>query len=316
MPSQLKYFVYDVFTTTPFRGNPLAIVHIPPSTSLSQNQKQTIAREFNLSETTFVHDDSASQAQSVFGVDIFTPYQELPFAGHPTIGTGFHLLTNHPNSDITLRIKAGDTTVTRSEKAGSVHLQVPVDFKVHPALKLDKIVSHQTRLSPTKDFKDSQATPIASIVKGMNFALVEINSVDALSRMNTYPENIVVPSAHLGAWSLSGSQDGTTSVFVYAFTVLDDSNADGLTTRIRARMFGWPGFEDPATGSAACTLGGYLGLKKGKGRWRFEVAQGLEIGRQSEIVVVAEIDDGDIVKSVQLEGSAVRVMEGSLGVEL
>ncbi|KAJ8083679.1 hypothetical protein PM082_002445 [Marasmius tenuissimus] len=314
MPSQLKYFVYDVFTTTPFRGNPLAIVHIPASTSLSQTQKQAIAREFNFSETTFVHDDSASQTQSVFGVDIFTPYQELPFAGHPTIGTGFHLLGDHPNNDITLRIKAGDTTVTRSKEAGSVHLQVPVDFKVHPSLNLDKIVSYQTHLNPTKDFKDSQATPIASIVKGMNFALVEINSVDALSRMNTYPENIVIPSAHLGAWS--GTQDDTTSIFIHAFTLLNDSSADGLTTKIRARMFGWAGFEDPATGSAACTLGGYLGLKKGKGRWRFEIAQGLEMGRQSEIVVVAEIDDGDIVSSVQLEGSAVRVMEGSLAVDV
>ncbi|KAL0564011.1 hypothetical protein V5O48_018043 [Marasmius crinis-equi] len=147
MSLKLKYFVYDVFTTAPFSGNPLAIVHIPASASVQQEQKQAIAKEFNLSETTFVHEESGSPSQSIFRTDIFTIHAELPFAGHPTIGTGFHLLSNHESGNITLRIKAGDTLVTRSDnEGGAVRLQVPVDFKVHPVLKVDKLISYQARL--------------------------------------------------------------------------------------------------------------------------------------------------------------------------
>ncbi|KAK1236507.1 hypothetical protein PQX77_000246, partial [Marasmius sp. AFHP31] len=180
MSLKLQYFVYDVFTNIAFQGNPLAIVRVPATASVTQEQKQVIAREFNFSETTFVHEDSDPQAQTVFRTDIFTPYRELPFAGHPTIGTSFHLLSHRPNiSDITLQIKAGDTPASRSGNGGTVHLQVPVDFKDHASLEVDQLLAHQARLA-RDDLKDGHLTPIASIVKGMTFFLLELNSVDAL----------------------------------------------------------------------------------------------------------------------------------------
>ncbi|KAF9266655.1 Diaminopimelate epimerase-like protein [Marasmius fiardii PR-910] len=305
MPLKLNYYQYDIFTTTRFLGNPLAIVHVPPSVFLTQEQKQSIAREFNLSETTFVHDEeSGTQAQTIFRTDIFTPHTELPFAGHPTVGTGFHLLSARPDNDVTLRIKAGDTLVTRTGD-GSVRLQVPVDFKIHPSLKMEKLIIDQKNLR-ADDFKERDQIPIASIVKGMTFVLLEINDLDGLSRMYPYVEDIVIPSSHLGVWP--GSQSETTKALVYAYTVVEE----GGQTRIRTRMFAWAGYEDPATGSAACTLGAYLALKKGTGKWRFEITQGVEIGRKSDIMVVAEIGDGNVVEDVRLEGSAIRVMEGSL----
>ncbi|KAJ8072685.1 hypothetical protein PM082_016244 [Marasmius tenuissimus] len=310
MSLKLQYFVYDVFTTTAFQGNPLAVVRVPATASITQTHKQTIAREFNFSETTFVHEDSESQAQSVFRTDIFTPYRELPFAGHPTIGTSFHLLSNRPNiSDITLQIKAGDTPAVRSGYEGSVRLQVPVDFKVHAPLEVDQLLAHQTRLA-RDDLKDGHLTPIASIVKGMTFFLLELNSVDALGRMNAYPVGAVsVPSTHLGAWT-PDPDNVRTNVYVYACTHLEEKNNDQSTTRIRTRMFSRGGFEDPGTGSAASTLAGYLALKKGKGQWRFQITQGVEMRRTCDIAVVVEIGDGDVVKSVQLEGNAVKIMEG------
>ncbi|KAL0567927.1 hypothetical protein V5O48_014069 [Marasmius crinis-equi] len=313
MSLELKYYVYDVFTTTQFRGNPVAIVHIPPSASLTREQKQLITKEFNFSETTFVHEDSETRSRSIYPTDIFSPYREIPFAGHPTVGTGFHLLSGHPDSEITLRIKAGDTLVKRVEGGGAVHLKVPVDFKVHPSLKVDNLLSYQAGLDPANDVKvkHSENVPIASIVKGMNFFLLELNSVDALGRMNRYPEVITVPTAHLGEWAGLASLGETSVMITYAYTVLAE---DTSTTKIRSRMFSCAGFEDPATGSAASTLGAYLALKKGKGRWRFEITQGVEMGRKSDIVVVADIGDGNAVNSVQLQGSAIKVMEGMLTV--
>ena len=88
--SQLDFVTVDVFTSQPYGGNPLAIVRIPPGRTLSQEQKQTIAREFNLSETTFLHEHADLPHQ--WTVDIFMTSRELPFAGHPTVGTACYVL--------------------------------------------------------------------------------------------------------------------------------------------------------------------------------------------------------------------------------
>ncbi|KAK7049908.1 hypothetical protein VNI00_005338 [Paramarasmius palmivorus] len=306
MPTKLNYALYDVFTSTRFLGNPLAIVSVPTSANLTQEQKQLIAREFNLSETTFVHDSQDNG--SSFRTDIFTPHEELPFAGHPTVGTGFHLLSTiqSARNDVTLNIKAGSTPVHRlSEPDRGVKLQIPVDFKIHPSFSQVDVKQFQPKLSPSDYIHGDGAEPIVSIVKGMNFFLVELASVDALSRMNTYGADIHVPTSHLGAWArVTGD---TENMFVYAFVQTSEG-------KVRARMFGWPGFEDPATGSAACTLGGYLASKKGAGKWRFEVTQGVEMGRKSEIMVFAQIDEGGKVEKIELAGEAVKVMEGILEV--
>jgi PhzF family phenazine biosynthesis protein len=91
-PSQLDYVTIDVFTSKPYEGNPLAIVRIPPGTTVSQKQKQTLAREFNLSETTFLHENGDGAQGDTWTVDIFMTSQELPFAGHPTVGTACYVL--------------------------------------------------------------------------------------------------------------------------------------------------------------------------------------------------------------------------------
>lgn len=91
---QLEFVTVDVFTSTPYEGNPLAIVRIPEGITVSQQQKQTIAREFNLSETTFLHEKRGADGDNdPWTVDIFMTTKELPFAGHPTIGTACYVLS-------------------------------------------------------------------------------------------------------------------------------------------------------------------------------------------------------------------------------
>ena len=90
---QLDFVTVDVFTTKPYDGNPLAIVRIPHSVTLSQEQKQTIAREFNLSEATFLHEKSVDAQEDAWTVDDFLTTAEIPFAGHPTIGTACYALS-------------------------------------------------------------------------------------------------------------------------------------------------------------------------------------------------------------------------------
>ncbi|KAK7052102.1 phenazine biosynthesis PhzC/PhzF protein [Favolaschia claudopus] len=255
MSRQLAFTKLDVFTDTPFIGNPLAIVHVPNTIQLTQNEKQLIAREFNLSETVFHHQQSEIAADSPVTIDIFTTTEELPFAGHPTIGSGFYLLSRAPQlQTVTLRTKAGDIPVVRGTGSpSSVRLQVPNDFRVHAPLNIASVKQLQPQLGE-KDFVNGTggAEACASIVKGMTFLLLALTSEDALARLQPYPIRLVIPDAteKLGAWGV-----GFAGIYVF------HEKPDGS---VRTRMFDGP-IEDPATGSAASTLGGYLGLQRGNG---------------------------------------------------
>ena len=132
---ELEYVTLDVFTQTRYAGNPLAVVHVPKTASLSQEQKQAIAREFNFSETTFVHEDGAAQ----WTVDIFTPWTELPFAGHPTVGTACHVLSKIAQDDGstgtkingTFDLKAGPVDLSYDPTSKTAKAAIPHDVYVH-----------------------------------------------------------------------------------------------------------------------------------------------------------------------------------------
>ncbi|KAJ7444538.1 hypothetical protein B0H11DRAFT_2341933 [Mycena galericulata] len=281
----LRFTKLDVFTSTPFVGNPLAIVHVPSTVRLAQTEKQLIAREFNLSETVFHHEQDTIDSATPVVIDIFTTTEELPFAGHPTVGSGFYLLSRAPHLDsVILRTKAGDIPVTRTP--GGARLQVPIDFKIHASLSISAV-------------KAAQAC--ASIVKGMTFLLVAVASEDALARMQPYPTRLTIPDAPavLGEW-------GRGFAGIYVFYERDD----GV---VRTRMFDGV-LEDPATGSAASTLGGWIAVRRGPGVHTIEIVQGVEMGRRSEIKVVVDVGADGVIKSMVLEGAAVKVMEGVLDV--
>jgi PhzF family phenazine biosynthesis protein len=302
MTRQLRFTKLDVFTSTPFVGNPLAIVHVPKTVELSRTEKQLIAREFNLSETVFHHvqDAVSVSATSPVVIDIFTTTEELSFAGHPTVGSGFYLLSRSPQlQTITLRTKAGDIPVVRG--AGGVRLQVPIDFKVHDPLSIPSVKQLQPQLNDA-DYVNGLdgAEACASVVKGMTFLLVAIASEDALARLQPYPTRLIIPDMQttLGAWGVG-----------FAGVYLFHERPDGS---VRVRMFDGT-IEDPATGSAASTLGGWLALRRGPGIHTIELEQGIEMGRRSDIKVIVSVGEGEIER-IELEGAAVQVMEGTVDI--
>jgi PhzF family phenazine biosynthesis protein len=191
-PSTLSFVTLDVFTTTRYTGNPLAIVNVPASLStLSQSQKQRIAREFNLSETVFLHEQTDSDsASSSVRMDIFTAHAEVPFAGHPTVGTANYLLRildlqNDSNPALNqvkaLQAKAGRFGITLDQAVNGTRIAVPHDVHIH--------ADHPFADRP---FFDRYQYPVVSIVKGMTFVLAQLPDLEVLARQTKNllgPEN-------------------------------------------------------------------------------------------------------------------------------
>ncbi|KAF9548283.1 putative phenazine biosynthesis protein [Agrocybe pediades] len=293
MASRLSFITLDVFTDTRFLGNPLAIVRVPKNLTneLTQEDKQTIAREFDLSETVFLHE---GDLDSPVTIDIFTPNDELPFAGHPTVGSGWYLLKQNPKKEtVTLQTKAGTIPVVRG-KGGKVYLEVPVNFKIHAPYKHPRMKAVQSQLKGEDYVNGMNAEPVVSIVKGMTFFLVEVKSEEALAKFHTFSERLKVPD--VGDWGAF--------IGLYAFY----QRPDGV---VRTRMFA-DGIEDPATGSAASTLGGYLATKRAQGTHKINILQGVEMGRKSDIELVVEVGNNKEIVKIQLGGGAVEVMEGTV----
>jgi PhzF family phenazine biosynthesis protein len=292
---KLEYTTLDVFTSNRFAGNPLAIVRLPSTVSISQETKQLIAKEFNLSETVFLH-EPASGSPPTYIIDIFTADKELPFAGHPTVGSGCFLFSKNPDAEkVVLRTKAGDILVLPEPKG--VRLQVPEDFRVHSPYGAAAVKRSQLQLK-NEDYVNGSdgAEPVVSIVKGMTFMLLQLASEDALRRLQPFPEKLAIPDEHLGDWK------GFKSLYCFV------QQGDGS---LRTRMFNGS-LEDPATGSAASTLGGYLAMKKGAGEWKFKIVQGVEMGRRSDLTVVVKVGEGGELEKIELAGEAVQVQEGKL----
>jgi len=311
---QLKFVTLDVFTSTPFKGNPLAIVTIPPGVALTQEQKQTVAREFNLSETVFVHDVVDAAASTERRIDIFTTTTELPFAGHPTIGSAVAL---EPQGVTTLITKAGPIAIS-STAPGELRAVIPHNVRLHTR-RFKDLKPLPTGLSANAELAAAELdAPVFSIVDGMTFALVELPSLELLAAVE--PGTIDLHPAEL----LDEGWHGTYVGRYHYVRTGSSKGQDGITIHnIRARM-AEHGVEDPATGSAACALSSYLGLREAEGAsapttQRFFVTQGVEMGRESNISIEARFTAGEGVpprlESLFLGGRATQVMRGTIRVE-
>jgi PhzF family phenazine biosynthesis protein len=303
--ASFPFSTVDVFTTARFTGNPLAIVSLPPDHGLTQEAKQRVAREFNLSETVFLHEpsDPSSEDRSI---DIFTPNEELPFAGHPTIGSATFVLSKHPHVKA-LITKAGRIPIQSS--ANGIRAAVPHDVHVHNKTLRDVPVNVELGHGDQEVANAERAAHVVSIVKGMTFVLVQLASLDQLAKISC-----AGPSLDFGGLGLLDEGPwGESFVSRYHFVV--EYHEDNLW-RIRTRLVEKT-MEDPATGSAACTLASNLALATGGDQLlRFEITQGVEMGRRSEIVVevLPGVDEKGkpCIKEVHLGGSAVPVMHGTL----
>ncbi|KAL2182118.1 uncharacterized protein P884DRAFT_282221 [Thermothelomyces heterothallicus CBS 202.75] len=342
--SKLDFVTVDVFTDTRFVGNPLAVVFVPAALRdrIDQSTKQRIAREFNLSETVFLHtlDNEPNRSVTAREIDIFTTEDELPFAGHPTIGSAYlvlkHLGWGHVD---TLQTKAGPIRIEslqdqdQGRGPGRVRAAIPHAVHIHqrtlggilesPSGPLASAAADAIRqgLSADADIRAAElAAPVVSIVRGMTFVLVRLPSLEHLARVT--PARRIdfgkVPELlDQGEW-----HDSFVSRYYYVPRGQEaDEGAladDGSRSwKIQARMVEL-GFEDPATGSAACALASYLAVRnEAVTGARFEITQGVEMGRRSDIVVdtvaLKDKDSGEVkIKELFLGGTAVVVMSGSI----
>lgn len=302
--TRVRFVTADVFTDVRFTGNPLAVV--PDARAIPEHRLLDVAREFNYSETTFVY--PARQRGHTRQVRIFTPAGEVPFAGHPTLGTA-HVLASIGEIALT----ADRTHVVFEEGVGAVPVVVhaehgtPVFVQLSVA-KLPEVgppppdragLARVLSLDPT-DLLEEPWQPQAFSC-GLPFLFVPLRDRAALARAQVA----------LAEWERVLRTTWAPEIFVFA-REHERPGAD-----VHARMFA-PGLsvpEDPATGSAAAALAGYLAardpLRDGTRHWT--VTQGVEMGRPSLLQVEADVTAGT-VSAVRVGGASVLVSDGLIAV--
>ena len=293
-----RYFICDVFTDTRFNGNQLAV--LPEATGLSDAEMQKLAREFNFSETAFVFPAEMGHTRKV---RIFTPTTEVPFAGHPNIGTAFVLTeTGELGSDIVhesicFEEKAGLVPINISQKPSGqrqFELKAPEPLTACP-FKAVSTIADALSLNINQIIEKNHPPSAASV--GLPFLIVELLNTSALAdiQINTESFNYLL--------------DEGSPPYILVYTQ-NTSNAD-LQARMFAPLDGIT--EDPATGSANCALAALLAhyshLSNGDFCW--EVVQGLEMGRPSRLKVRAQKENGSVTGS-WVAGTCVMVAEGLL----
>ena len=300
--SSYNFVQLDVFTRTAFAGNPLAV--FPDGHGLSDQQMQAIAREMNLSETTFIFPRKPEEErQKGARVRIFTVAEELPFAGHPTLGTALYLYSTSdpakPPEELVLDLKVGRVPVRfrpDSADAGKTRVDGAVfgemrqrDPNFGPMLEREKVAS-ALRI---KVEEISAEWPIQVVSTGLPFAILPLRDGDALARIKFNPADA------------ESILDGTDAKFFYLLS------AEKGSGEVRARMLFYGG-EDPATGSAAGCAASWL-VRHGivPSDREILVRQGVEAGRPSEITVRAS-KEGDRITNVRVGGRAIEVLRGTL----
>ena len=290
-----QFVQVDVFAEGPFMGNPLAV--FPQASGLSTEEMQDIAREMNLSETTFV---TPAKEGGDARVRIFTPSVELPFAGHPSLGTACTLVrlgmvpAREPLTPVVLELAVGptlvDVEVSGGQPTAAVVHQGPPHFV--PPLILKEEAAEALRLSP---YDIHLYLAVEVVGTGLNYAIVPLTSLDALKRawfdLDVLPE-FERKHAGLYAFALTGEEDPL------------------VEARCFAPLEGIP--EDPATGSAAGPLAAYLTrvgiMKPGETRM---LAQGRFAGRPSRLSMKVLGTSSDMT-DVLVGGGVVPVLSGEL----
>ncbi len=306
MPSY-QYETVNVFTGARFGGNPLAV--LPDARGLTDAQMQAIARDFNLSETTFVlpPDNPQNHAR----VRIFTPVNEMPFAGHPNVGTGFVLARamDNPPEHLVFEEIAGLVRVHilrgQDHQITGARISAPRSLQIGDAVEIETVAAC-TSLA-REDFLTNAHDPLIASV-GTEFVIAEVASLDALAR--------AMPD--IAAFRAAGGQPGTPLPGAQLrFAVLLYVRREGDATRLRARMFAPLGgvLEDPATGSACAALGALLtSMAPGEDvDLHYEIEQGVEMGRPSLLIASGrKTAEGPVEATVA--GSCVPVARGTLEV--
>jgi len=292
----LKYLLLDVFTRQRLQGNQLAVVQ--KADGLSDAEMQAIAREFNLSETVFL---TKPQSESnVSGVRIFTPYQELPFAGHPTVGAAVVLGLQHERSAVRMEEKIGLVTALfekADKRSGEARFALP-KLPVKVADLTNKLAIAQALGIEVEEIGCDVYAP-AVYTAGVTFHLIPVRDAGVLERVKP----------NQGMFDAVFSHDHHSA---YVFTLTPDEPENDIA----ARMFGMDIGEDPGTGSAAAALIGLLSDKSdiGTGQVDFALRQGKEMGRLCRISLQLRRENEVLVHGA-IGGHAVIVGEGELDLD-
>lgn len=304
----LDFHTVDVFTEIPFTGNSLAIVE--EADELSDTQMQTLAREFNLPETIFIQ--RPDQPIHTAKVRIFLPRKEIPFAGHPTIGCAIFIAQkiygdrDDFETEIVLEEVAGLVPVSVVRKDGVVSAQLTAPVVPYLADRIDDSTaiildaqSSATAYGLTADDIELDGCGPMAHAGGPTFIFIPVKSRAALSRARaTEPLCTDLPKSF-----------GGTGGYVYYLSAAGNE--------VHARMFAPGGGipEDPATGSASAILASQLKLSNRleEGTSRFELFQGYDMGRASQLHLEVDMQNG-IIEAVRVSGTSVSISSGSISI--
>jgi len=289
---RLSFTQLDVFTSRALEGNPLAV--FPDGRGLSDDEMQAIAKEMNLSETTFVlRRDQATEKQRGIRVRIFTVQEELPFAGHPTLGTAFLLRGGGGAKEIRLELNAGTIPVDFEDRDGAItFVEMKQNDPVFGQIHKREAVADATGI-PVADMDPE--LPIQTVSTGVAFAILPMGGLKEIGRLAIHPSHAM---EYL-------STSGARFFFCVTRETVDPA------ARLHARMLFYNG-EDPATGSASGCAAAWM-VEHGVARpdERVLIEQGVEIKRPSRIFVRASRSN-DRVVNVRVGGNVVEVLRGEL----
>lgn len=301
----LKFYQADVFTSQPFGGNPVAV--FPDADGLTDDELQQIAREMNLSETVFVFPPTDPAA--VARLRIFTPTQEIPFAGHPVLGT-FYVLAQlgrisiqEPVTPVVQECNIGLFPVelhAEQSRVVRVVMSQPKPEFLDPIDAVDDVYLIGGALSLPKHVIADTKWPLQVVSTGLPVLIVPVRTLTAVRSINPDASAIINVCERFGA-------NG-----IMVFTTVTVESFASVHARMFAPKIGI--LEDPATGSAGGALGAYLvqnGVVEVGPTTDILIEQGYEIDRPSRILVQVESDD-DVIQGVKVGGHCVMVVEGTL----
>ncbi|MGA9390285.1 MAG: PhzF family phenazine biosynthesis protein [Candidatus Sulfotelmatobacter sp.] len=289
---QLRMAQWDVFSVLPLQGNSLAVFF--DGRGLTDAEMQSIAKEMNLSETTFILPrDAAIERERGIRVRIFTVQEELPFAGHPTLGTAFALRDQTKADEVVLELNAGRVPVHFEENAGKPAFGEMTQVDPTFVTQHDRVAVARATGLRVQDFDDS--LPIETVSTGVPFVVTPLKSL------------AVIQNLQIDLRRAAEYLEKTTGKFFY-FVCRETVDRDA---RLHARMLFYNG-EDPATGSAAgCSTAWMVAHGVAKPEERVLIEQGIEMKRPSRIFGRASKRDNRVV-NVRIGGHSVEIMRGEL----
>jgi len=295
MSKEMTFYIVDVFAEEKYAGNQLAVVR--DAAGLSDGDMQNITKEMNYSETTFILSDG--QSNGGYDVRIFTPAEEVPFAGHPTLGTAYIIqqeIIKEPVEKIILNLKVGQIPVTfnyTGKEKNVLRMK-----QIEPAF--GKIIEPE-QISQVLDIDTGdidERFPVQEVSTGMFFIIVPLKTLDAVKRAKVAKDKY---------FKLIENRQAKA---ILVFCPETYSRENDLNVRVFVNYYGIP--EDPATGSGNGCLAGYLVKNRYFGKVQIDIRaeQGYEIARPSLIYLRAENKEGQI--DISVGGKVVMVARGQL----